>query len=87
MKEDSDPPSQGLRIPLPQILAVQEDTPLLGVVEPEQKLNDGTLTRAVFSDKGALLPRRKSEREVSQGVVIASRVAESYVPEENLAVA
>ncbi len=80
-----DGPTQGLLGHPRDVLAVDQDAPLLDVVEPLDQLDEGGLARACRSHQRHPLARRDQQREVPvQGLRLAP-IGEGHVLEGDLA--
>ena len=65
---------------LAQVVAVEQDPPLVGVVEPRQELHERRLAGAVLAHEGQHLARVQGEAQVAHRPALGARDSGSPRP-------
>src|SRR2546426_4137681 len=77
LEDHADVPAQAVQIVLPQVHAVEQDAPFIGVVQACEQLHERRLPRSVLAHQGNALARLEQEPEVPHGPAIRPGIAEA----------
>jgi len=68
---------------LPQVAAVDEDSPFSGVVDAAEQLHERGLARAVYANQRDAFTRIDGQRDIPENQAFCSRVCEGHVVEDD----
>src|SRR5215211_5705178 len=79
LEDDADVLAQLREVVVAQVVAVEEDPPLVRVVEPREELDERRLPRPVLADEREDLARAQREAQVPHRPPLGPRVHEAHV--------
>src|SRR6185369_8371530 len=85
LEHPADQASDGSRLELAEVDAVEEDPAVGGVVQASDELDQGRLPRPVPTDDRDGLAGRDREAHVAERVLVAARIPERHMIEDELA--
>src|SRR5215213_3122484 len=83
LKDHPDVAPQIQEVILTEIMPIEENASLRGVVEPGQQLDDRRLAGAVLSDQSEHFSRMECQIEVTHRPVVRARVAKAHALERD----
>ena len=83
LEQDRHPAAEGFLIKRTQIHAIEENPPLIGIVEATHKLDEGTLACSVVANQGNYLAFGYLEVEFVKYPIRSSRVGKADALETN----